>query len=80
MSPVKWMPAALAALAIAACSLGAQAHESGRVIQREQLEEMFAGMRAKAPWNVDGPLLWGYFFNSPEKGALEKTALEKSST
>lgn len=45
------------------------------MIQREQLEEMFAGMRAKAPWNVDGPLLWGYFFNGPEKGALENIAL-----
>ena len=75
MSRVKWMPAALVVLAIAACSPGTQAQESGRVIQREQLEEMFAGMRAKAPWNVDGPLLWGYFFNSPEKGALESIAL-----
>jgi Regulator of ribonuclease activity B len=27
-----------------------------------QLEEMFADMRRKTRWNMDGPLLWGYFF------------------
>ena len=40
-------------------------------IQRAQLEQMFAQMRANAPWNVDGPLLWGYFFTK----SLTKTEL-----
>ena len=40
-------------------------------ISRAQLETMFANMRAGAPWNVDGPLLWGYFFTSPDRASLE---------
>ena len=32
---------------------------------------MFAQMRANAPWNVDGPLLWGYYFMSRERAPLE---------
>ena len=33
------------------------------------LEDMFANMRLKSKWNVDGDLLWGYFFtdNDPYK-------------
>jgi hypothetical protein len=37
---------------------------------------MFANMRAKAPWNVDGPLLWGYFFFDPSREKLERAAAE----
>ena len=32
---------------------------------------MFAQMRANAPWNVDGPLLWGYYFTSRDRSRLE---------
>jgi hypothetical protein len=58
-------------LVLAAWSPGAQSEAKEKMIQRAQLEEMFAGMRAKAPWDVDGPLLWGYFFNGPDRAALE---------
>jgi hypothetical protein len=43
-------------------------------IQRAQLEQMFAQMRANAPWNVDGPLLWGYFFTSRDRDRLERAS------
>jgi len=43
-------------------------------ITRPQLATMFANMRADAPWNVDEPLTWGYFFTSADKGALEQMA------
>lgn len=33
-------------------------------------------MRAKAPWNVDGPLLWGYFFFASSRDNLEQVASE----
>ncbi len=33
--------------------------EAQRRIPRSQLDAMFSQMRAKAPWNVDGPLLCG---------------------
>ncbi|MDI1366355.1 MAG: ribonuclease E inhibitor RraB [bacterium] len=32
---------------------------------------MFTNMRTGAPWNVDAPLLWGYFFTSQDKSSLE---------
>jgi hypothetical protein len=47
-------------------------------ITLEQLETMFADMRARAPWNVDGPLLWGYFFYDRNPQKLEKAAAELS--
>jgi len=43
-------------------------------ISRQQLVEMFSNMRANPSWNVDGPLLWGYFFTSPKQAALEPLA------
>jgi len=68
----------LVAAQLLACSPRAeqppQAPKEEQVIKRAQLEEMFAGMRAKAPWNVDGPLLWGYFFNGQDRSSLERVA------
>ena len=40
-------------------------------ITLEQLEKMFANMRSKSNWNVDGELLWGYFFTDPDPKKLE---------
>lgn len=53
------------------------AQGTGR-IQLEQLESMFSNMKAKVPWDVNGPLLWGYFFFDPsrEKLALAASDLE----
>jgi len=44
------------------------------VIPIEQLQEMFAGMRQGSGWDVDGPLLWGYFFMHSGREPLQKTA------
>jgi hypothetical protein len=44
-----------------------------------QLEEMFRGMRNDTAWNVDGPLLWGYFFSDPDDTKLSIAAAELSS-
>ena len=32
------------------------------MISIEVLESMFDNIREDAPWNIDGPMLWGYFF------------------
>jgi len=45
-------------------------------IQLAQLQAMFSDMRAKAPWNVDGPLLWGYFFLDSKPSRLREAASE----
>ena len=43
-------------------------------IPLSQLEDMFSSMRKKTKWNVDGPLLWGYFFIDPNQEKLAKLA------
>jgi hypothetical protein len=47
---------------------------NGQPISHAQLEVMFKNMREGAPWNVDGPLLWGYFFTNKQKAPLEDAA------
>ena len=44
------------------------------MIALEMLEQMFANMRAKTPWKVDGPMLWGYFFFDPSESRLQPLA------
>ena len=43
-------------------------------ISKAQVEAMFDAMRQNAPWSVDGPLLWGYFFNSSERAQLHSVS------
>ena len=50
------------------------------MITLETLEEMFANMRRDAPWDVDGDLLWGYFFTDPDPKKLEPVAGQLSKT
>ena len=45
-------------------------------IEFSQLEGMFSNIRAKTKWNVDGPLLWGYFFFDPSAEKLKTLASE----
>jgi hypothetical protein len=45
-------------------------------IRFEQLEQMFANIRTKTKWNIDGPMLWGYFFFDPSKERLLTAAAE----
>ncbi len=42
------------------------------MITIEDLEEMFSGIRAKTKWNLDGELLWGYFFTDANPKNLER--------
>ena len=42
------------------------------MITLEALEDMFANMRANTKWDVDGELLWGYFFTDPDLKKLER--------
>jgi hypothetical protein len=65
-------------LAIAATCVPATAQGPKR-IQLELLEAMFVSLRASTPLNVDGPLLWGYFFFDPSRAKLEQAANELQS-
>ena len=65
-----------AAILLSAASLTETKAQTSQRIQLSQLEGMFSNMRAKAPWNVDGPLLWGYFFFDPSRDKLQDAAKE----
>ncbi len=43
-------------------------------IPLQKLEDMFANMRAQTKWDVDGDMLWGYFFTDPDPKKLEPVA------
>ncbi len=44
------------------------------MIPRAQLQEMFDSMANNPGWNINGPLLWGYFFTADSKSPLENAA------
>ena len=43
-------------------------------ITLQQLQEMFAGLRSESDWNIDGEMLWGYYFTAPAPEVLESVA------
>jgi hypothetical protein len=65
----------LIGLALATSSLA----QTASPISRAQLQSMFDSMRRDAPWNVDGPLLWGYFFTNRTPEPLRKAASQLES-
>jgi hypothetical protein len=70
----------LSLLALAVSSAIAQQKGNSRMITPQALGEMFGNMRAKTKWNIDGDLLWGYFFfdRRQEKLRLLGQELQKS--
>ncbi len=40
----------------------------------QQIEQMFANMRAQTKWDVDGEMLWGYFFTDPDTNKLTRAS------
>lgn len=44
------------------------------MITRDQLLEMFAGMRKDTSWDLSAPLLWGYFFIHGSADRLHEVA------
>jgi len=56
------------ALALLAPPAGAQVAPK---ISMEQLEKMFADMRTQTHWNIDGPMLWGYYFLDGDRVKLD---------
>jgi len=46
------------------------------MIELQMLEDMFSNMRTKTKWDVDDPMLWGYFFTDPKEEKLQRAATE----
>jgi regulator of RNase E activity RraB len=49
-------------------------------IEKSELDEMFASIRATTDWPIDGDMLWTYFFADTDREKLERASreLEKS--
>ncbi len=77
LAPKKTLLAALLALGLAAMAPSADAQIAPK-IPLDKIQVMFDNMRAQTRWNVDGPLLWGYFFLDPDHAKLEAAAAELS--
>ena len=48
-------------------------------IPRSDLVQMFAGIREQTKWNIDGDMLWGYFFVDTSRERLAEAAQELQS-
>ncbi len=46
------------------------------IIPLEQLEKLFQDLRSETDWAIDGPMLWGYYFLSPDEDKLMAAAGE----
>lgn len=44
--------------------------------EKQQIQEMFKGIRSQTKWNIDGDMLWGYFFVGPDAKSLEAPCRE----
>lgn len=44
------------------------------MIELEKLEEMFSNIAADAKWDMNRPMLWGYFFTDSSQESLEAAA------
>jgi hypothetical protein len=56
--------------------LGIPIVQAAAPITKEQLQSMFDSMRRDAPWKVDGPLLWGYYFTNATPEPLKQAAVQ----
>jgi hypothetical protein len=45
-------------------------------IPRVQLQQMFDGIRQQTKWNIDGDMLWGYFFADRQTDRLKAVQRE----
>lgn len=64
-------------LSLVPMTIGSTAFAQGaKKITLSQLQTMFDNMRAKTKWNVEGPLLWGYFFVDPSEEKLKRVATD----
>lgn len=44
------------------------------MITKEEMTALFEDMKQNAPWDLNKPLLWGYFFSDESKAKLEAAA------
>ncbi len=63
-------------LALAAIFSGGPALAQQSHIPKAQLEEMFANIRTQTSWDINGKMLWGYYFTSSSQDELGKISVQ----
>src|SRR5262245_44562353 len=46
------------------------------MIELSTLQDMFDEIRSNTSWNMDGPMLWGYYFTDRSAEKLQEVAAE----
>ena len=76
-TPITRKSLSAAALAISLAGLTAPAAaQVAPKISLDQLQTMFSNMRAQTHWNLDGPMLWGFFFLDADRARLQAAQTE----
>jgi hypothetical protein len=60
--------------AVAISTPGCEFPRRMETITLQQLQEMFAGLHSETDWNLDGEMLWGYYFTAAAPEVLEALA------
>ena len=61
---------------LAGCAAGSMplATQQHNLITLAEIEQMFADIREQTDWNIDGDMLWGYFFTNRDTEPLQAAA------
>jgi hypothetical protein len=63
----------LLSILLAAMLISTAVHATEKtMISLQSLQEMFASMKVKTKWNLDGNMVWGYFFTDPDPKKLRQ--------
>jgi len=70
------LPVKLVAVALLMSAIVGEALAAGEIERtpRSKVETVFADIQTKTPWDVNAPLLWGYYFTSTGEANLEVAA------
>jgi hypothetical protein len=52
------------------CAIAGAEVKKKSMITRDQLVEMFANIKEKTKWDMDGKMVWGYFFTNATREPL----------
>ena len=64
----------VAFMALAGCDRKQTTVHKKNTMTLQQMKDMFANMRANTKWDVDGEMLWGFFFTDPDTNKLERAS------
>ena len=63
-------------LPLLACALLAGCSPEPNNIEREAVERMFASVPESPEWDLNSPMVWGYFFEGQNESTLEPLRVE----